>query len=201
MGGIRRTPAALAVLLLAGCAAAGQDSGQQGAQEQGYVAQVRGGVLEYATGERADAPALSGETPAGEPLDAATYAGDVVVYNVWASWCGPCVREAPVLERVASDLRSEGVAFLGINIQDSPAAAMAFERQHNVSYPSLADPKGELVLAFKGRIPTGPPPSTVVVDRQGGIAAVVPGEVEESVLRALVTDVLAEPAPAGGGTT
>ena len=60
--------------------------------------------------------------------------------NFWASWCPPCIREAPGLQRVWADYQSRGVQFVGVDVGDNRAAAQAHERRFGVTYPSIEDP-------------------------------------------------------------
>ena len=179
------------VLLLAGCA--GSPSIAPAAADQGYVA-ADGAIVTTALAKRAQAPRVAGNDLDGEPVDSATYAGQVLVYNVWASWCPPCIAEAPALQAAAVELAPQGVQFIGINIGDNAAAARAHERRFKVTYPSVSDPTSERLLAFRGAAPMGAPPVTVVVDRAGRVAAVASGAVSASTVRGLVADVVAEPA-------
>lgn len=114
--------------------------------------------------------------------------GKVVVINVWGSWCAPCRAETPDLVRAAEETASQGVAFLGINTRDNPAAARAFVRSFKVPYPSVEDAEGQLLLNFRGTIPTSVVPTTVVIDRQGKVAARVIGPVSYSTLRGILDD-------------
>lgn len=150
------------------------------------------GLKRLPVSERGSAVSLSGETLDGDPLDIAEWRGDVVVVNVWGSWCGPCRKEAPALARVSKATKSLGVHFLGIDVRDNLSAAKAFTRSYGIEYPSLFDADGTLVLAFSGRVPVSAVPSTIVLDRQGRVAATVIGVVDETTLRGLVDDVLAE---------
>ena len=86
--------------------------------------------------------------------------------------------------------------FLGINTYDQPATALAFARDNGVSYPSaMAVGDAELKLAFAEKTPINATPTTLVLDRQGRVAARVIGELPEaSILEAMVRTVLAESA-------
>jgi thiol-disulfide isomerase/thioredoxin len=88
--------------------------------------------------------------------------GKPVVVNVWASWCGPCVREAPSLAQVSRTFQGR-VQFLGVNIQDRRPAATAFIRKYGWSFPSVSDPSGTIRdgLGFVGI------PVTQVLDASG----------------------------------
>lgn len=157
------------------------------------------GLVRYPVGRRAAAPAISGKLTTGRTLDLAAWRGDVVVINVWGSWCAPCRAEAPGLKAVSDDTRNMGVRFVGFDSRDNDSAAQAFERTYGITYPSFRDPDGLLVLRFNGLVPISAVPSTVVIDRDDRIAARVIGPVSYTTLRDVVKSIAAEkPAPAGG---
>lgn len=97
--------------------------------------------------------------------------GTVVVINVWGSWCAPCRKEAPELARLATETEPLGVRFLGIDIRDNKSAAVAFERNYGITYPSVFDPDSRTMLGFKTLTPRAVP-TTYVLDRGGRVAAV-----------------------------
>ena len=179
----------LVALLVLGCA--GPTDTTAAAADQGYVA-ADGAIVTTAVSDRAAAPHIAGDGLDGQSVDSAAYAGQVLVYNVWASWCPPCIAEAPALQAAATELAPQGVQFIGINIGDNAAAARAHERRFGVTYPSVSDPKSEQLLAFRGAAPMGAPPVTVIVDRGGRVAAVASGAVSGTTVRNLVEDVLTE---------
>jgi thiol-disulfide isomerase/thioredoxin len=180
----------LAAVVLAGCSGTGSGSG---APDKGYIS-GDGTVTLMAADDREDAVAFAGTTLDGEPFDVADHRGEVVVVNVWGSWCPPCIAEAPALERVWEQTRSEDVQFVGVNTRDQNAAARAHERRFDISYPSIDDEGGRVLLAFRGTLPPLAIPSTLVLDRSGRVAARVLGKVDAATLRGVVGDVLAEPA-------
>jgi thiol-disulfide isomerase/thioredoxin len=143
--------------------------------------------------ERRPAPAFSGPLlgRTGE-FDLAQVRGDVVVLNVWASWCPPCRSEAPALQAVSTELADQNVQFVGVNIRDNETDARAFEQEFGLTYPSVVDTTGALLLAFRDTLPPSAIPSTLVIDRKGRLAARVLDQVTETSLRDLVTDITAE---------
>ncbi|MDN0193529.1 TlpA disulfide reductase family protein [Streptomyces sp. S.PNR 29] len=182
--------AAAAALTLSACGSGGTSGG--GGDTNFIMGQD--GIATVKKGERAEAPDLSGKTIAGKQLDVASYKGKVVVLNVWGSWCAPCRAEAPNFEKVYQDLKGKGVQFVGINTRDTSVNnALAFEKQQGVTYPSLYDPTGKLMLRFKkGTLNPQAIPSTLVLDRDGKIAARSLAALSEDKLRSMITPVLAE---------
>ncbi|MFE1247511.1 TlpA family protein disulfide reductase [Streptomyces sp. NPDC058735] len=194
----RRPPRAL--LLTAGAAAAaltlsacGSGGTSGGGGDTNFVL-GEDGIATADKGERADAPDLSGRTVDGKQLNVDDYKGKVVVVNVWGSWCPPCRAEAPGFQKVSQDLKDQGVQFVGINTRDTGTGpALAFEKAYGVTYPSLYDPTGKLMLRFeRGTLNPQAIPSTLVLDRQGRIAARSLQALSEEKLRKMIAPVLAE---------
>lgn len=197
MNRARRLPALLAALVaVALVASACSDVGGTGDLE--YVA-GDGQVVEVAAKDRGDVVDIAGKTVQGEALDLADLRGRVVVLNVWWSGCGPCRTEMPMLVEAEKGYQKEQpgrVAFVGINIRDlAPENAAAFERDRGVDYPSLYDPGSDTLRAL-GRYAPYAPPATIVLDREGRVAALINGAIpSRTTLTTVVDDVLAE----GGG--
>ena len=144
------------------------------------------GVTTYRLPDRGVLPELSGTTLAGGPLSVSSLRGGVLVLNVWASWCEPCRDESAALGRAAQRWRPAGVRFVGLDENDTSAAATSFLRSVAVTYPHLVD-EGALL----GRLSTWLPvavPSTLVVDPQGRVAARVVGVVTAEQIDALIRD-------------
>ena len=189
--------AALALVAIVVWRAGAWNPSTGGASEErlSAVDNTKPGLDLYPPGERVDAPTLEGTTLDGEPFALSNLAGNIVVINVWGSWCAPCRAETPDLVRGAKENASRDVRFVGINTRDNPAAAKAFVRSFKVPYPSVEDAEGQLLLNFRDTIPTSVVPTTVVIDHQGQIAARIIGPVTYSTLMGLLDDELA----AGGG--
>jgi thiol-disulfide isomerase/thioredoxin len=178
----------LAVLLVGAVTSA--CGGGAGTGDKGYV-DGQGIITRLAAEERQRPGEVSGTTLDGEDLSLEEYAGQVVVLNVWGSWCPPCRKEARLLASAARTLAKEDVAFVGVNTKDSsPQQGLAFERRYDVPYPSFFDPSGRTLLAFHGTLNPSAIPSTVILDQQGRVAASILGEVpSEQTLVDLVRDV------------
>ncbi|GAA1392258.1 hypothetical protein GCM10009599_12850 [Luteococcus peritonei] len=165
-------------------------SNSTGASEDEGFAVGDGTYTRIPVDERTAAPELSGKDLDGKPLSLADHRGTVVVLNVWGSWCSPCRHEAPQLVEAAA--RTKGKAqFIGINTRDlDPAPAKAFARSFKITFPHFFDPDGSLLLQLKA-IPPKAIPSTLVLDKQGRIAARILGETTASTLVGTVEDVAA----------
>lgn len=179
----------LGALLLAGCST-DRTRGDDVAQ-QGYIS-GDGTVRQIELADRERPVRFAGTTLDGETVDARDLRGQVVVLNVWASWCPPCIAEADDLQRVWEETKGDGVQFVGINFKDQTAAARAHEKRFGVTYPSIEDPAGRVLLALRGSLPPQAVPSTLVLDRRGRVAARVLGQVSTGTLRALIEDARAE---------
>ncbi|MEV0145079.1 MULTISPECIES: TlpA disulfide reductase family protein [unclassified Nonomuraea] len=180
--------ALLAVLAVTATGCAGSQNGQPQAGDTRFVA-GDGTMQVFAAAERKAAPAIEGKTLDGGTASLAAHKGKVVVLNFWASWCGPCRAEAPVLKDVAAKTKGSGVEFVGIDFKDRQADALAFERTEQTGYPSIFDQPGKVALAFQGTVPPAAIPSTLVIDEQGRIAARALGAVRYQDLMDTVTKV------------
>ncbi|MER8031713.1 TlpA disulfide reductase family protein [Streptomyces bauhiniae] len=182
--------AAAAALTLSACGSGGTSGG---GGDTNFVT-GNSGIDTVKKGERSQAPALSGRTIDGKTADIADYRGKVVVLNVWGSWCGPCREEAKYFAKVSKAYAGKGVQFVGINTRDtSTTPALAFEKANGITYPSLYDPTGKLMLRFpKGTLNPQLIPSTLVLDRDGKPAARALQALDDTALLKMLKPVLAE---------
>jgi thiol-disulfide isomerase/thioredoxin len=146
----------------------------------------------YQAGHRPLAPEFTGTTLTGSKLSFSSYRGKVVVVNFWGSWCVPCREEAPILAAVAAKYQPSGVSFLGVDVRDTTAGALAFAHSFHVSYPSVSDQSSAITLDFTAKVPIAGTPTTLVVDRTGHIAGAVFGTVTYPGLIAILAKVTAE---------
>jgi cytochrome c biogenesis protein CcmG/thiol:disulfide interchange protein DsbE len=161
---------------------------------------IAGGVLAALISFRgprspAEATEVSGAMPRidqlalqGGRVSPNLYDGKVVVVNMWASWCGPCRREQPGLERLWRRYRDAGVQFIGVDFKDDRAAALEYLTEFGVTYPSVSDPTG--ILAF--RFGMLAPPTTFLVDRSGQMRYELLGAQAETTVRRHIDELLAE---------
>lgn len=163
---VRILAAAGLLLLLAACGGEGSDEDAG----SNYVGASGGITVVKKAADRKQAPVIKGVGVDGKPLSSADFAGKTIVVNVWGSWCPPCRKEAPALQRVSEEYADKGVQFLGIDVRDNPAAAKAFERRFGVTYPSIDDYDQKTLLGFSDSLPAQGIPTTWIIDSKGRVA-------------------------------
>jgi thiol-disulfide isomerase/thioredoxin len=187
---LRRLPrllvAGIAASALAGCA--GGSAVSQSVEKSFGVQGGSGKVIDLAS-HHYQVGDVSGTTLDGKHLDLASYRGKVVIVNFWGEWCAPCRVEAQGFAQVARDYADKGVAFVGIDIRDSRAAAIRFVEEHKVPYPSIYDFDQALALQFPHAVPASTP-TTIAIGRDGDILAKVTGPLDYTEIRALVRHAL-----------
>ena len=167
-------------LLLTGCG-----NGSSSGGEESFVA-GNGAVIFITSPHRSQAPKISGGTIDGKNFTLA--AGKIAVLNIWASWCAPCRAEAPTLAALSK--KYSNVAFVGILTRDNNVAASAFVKRFAIPYPTLAD--DEILLHFKGAMIASAIPTTLIVDKNGKVAARISGEITVASLSTLIERVTSE---------
>lgn len=187
----RTLVAAVSALALAGgVAACGESASEKAAKEVGSR-NGDGSMTLFAPDERGEPVQLAGDTIDGATWDSADQRGKVVVVNLWASWCGPCAKEAPHLVEAFDETKGEDVEFVGINYRESSKeTGRAQGEEWGFTWPSVYDKSGKTAIDMQGKMTTQP--STAILDRDGRIAAVVLGPVTTQTLVGAVEDTLAE---------
>lgn len=180
-------------VVLTGCSADPLAEQYREGSNKGYIA-GDGSVTEIAADQRGKAVAFSGTTENGDQVASADFAGQVLVVNFWYAGCAPCRAEAPDLQKLNEQFEGNGASFLGVNVRDQAANAIAFNEGYGITYPSVMDVNdGSMQLAFSGSIPPNAVPTTLVLDTQGRVAARILGQVTSpSILETLVRDTIAE---------
>ncbi len=180
-------------LLLTGCATDPLAAQYREGSNKGFIA-GDGSWTEIAQADRGDPIVWSGTSETGAALSSADYAGQVVVVNFWYASCAPCRAEAPALQKLSAQFEGKGAAWVGVNVRDQAANAVAFNESYGVTYPSVMDVgDGAMQLAFSGSIPPNAVPTTLVLDRSGRVSARILGELSApSILETLVASAIAE---------
>lgn len=179
------------LVVLSGCSGSGDSIADQAraGDNRGYIS-GDGEIVRYAPDERLEPLTLAGDTIDGGQWDLADHAGDIVVLNKWGSWCPPCVKETPDLVKAWEQIQDmDDVTMVGLNFRESAATGLAFAERSGMTYPSLEDEDGILPLELQGRAQATP--TTLVIDGEGRIAAVVSGPLSAATLLGLVEDVRA----------
>jgi thiol-disulfide isomerase/thioredoxin len=163
---------AAALALVGGCATQGDDAVSSGG-EFTFVSPGGQTRIFYPQNERGRVSGLAGESllEPGKQIGLDDFKGQVVVLNIWGSWCGPCRSEADDLQAVQDKTAGQGVQLLGIDVRDSRSAATDFHRDRGLTYPSIFDPAGRSLLALR-QFPRSTVPATIVLDRQHRVAAI-----------------------------
>jgi peroxiredoxin len=116
--------------------------------------------------------------------------GQVVVFSYWGSWCGPCVVEIPAFDKIYRQYKTKGVQFVGVDIKDERGSAQSFVTDNNISFPILFDPLAKTSIQL-GRVSVQAMPSTVVIDKQGRVAAVYAGSMAAGDLEPVLNQLVA----------
>ncbi|WP_227014595.1 MULTISPECIES: TlpA family protein disulfide reductase [Nocardiopsis] len=186
----RLAASALAVALaLTGCAGGNEI---QASDEDSRFVSGDGSATSFEAADRVEAPEVTGTSLDGDEISLGDYEGGILVLNVWASWCGPCRTEQPVLDEVHTEYADLGVDFLGVNIKDDETAARSYVDSKDVAYPSLYDQPGKVPQAFRDTVPPRSIPSTLVIDPEGRIAARVIGPTTYGQLTELLNPLVVE---------
>ena len=101
----------------------------------------------------------------GQPVSLAELKGEVVLINFWATWCGPCRKEMPLLEDIYQRYSRLGFTLLGVNVEEHSRDADRFLSETPVSFPILFDPANQVSQLYD----VAAMPSTVLVDRNGNL--------------------------------
>ena len=152
-----------------------------------------GTVTEYAKENRLTPHAWSGVTESGAVLSSSDLAGKVVVLNFWYAGCAPCRIETPDLAEINRTYAERDVLVVGVNVRDTAETALAFDRTHNIDFPSVMDAKtGSVILAFTGIVTPQAVPTTLVIGRDGKVTASILGRFDKNILETLIESAVNE---------
>lgn len=179
-------------LSLMGCAQDPLAEQYRAGDNKNYIA-GDGTVTEYAVDQRPGFEPWEGVTESSFGLSSEALEGKVVVMNWWYAACAPCRAEAPDLVALYDEFNPQGVEFVGVNVRDSAATALAFDRNFGIQFPSVMDVNsGSVSLAFSGVVSPQAVPTTIVIDKEGKVASRILGRIDPGILRTLIETVLAE---------
>jgi thiol-disulfide isomerase/thioredoxin len=111
------------------------------------------------------APAFQLKSMAGTDVSLAQYKGQVVMINFWATWCGPCRQEMPLLEQLHKKYKPMGFTLLGVNVEPDSSLAADWLKATPVTFPILFDTRSEVSKLYQ----VAGMPSTVIIDRKGNV--------------------------------
>ena len=117
----------------------------------------------WAAAADVQAPAFTLQSVDGKTVSLAQFKGDVVMINFWASWCGPCRQEMPLLDNIYKQYKDMGFTLIGVNVEPDSSSANAWLKKTPVSYPILYDPKSQVSQLYQVQAM----PTTVIIDRKG----------------------------------
>lgn len=189
---MRAAAALVALLALAGCTTSDPLAEQyQDGSGQGYIS-GDGANTEIPVEERDEPIVFAGPDENGAEISSADFAGEVYVVNFWYAGCPPCRAEAPDLASLAEEYTE--VPFLGVNTIDTAENALTFATKFGIPYPSIIDANTASVqLAFAGAVAPNAVPTTLVIDREGRVAARISGLIRDrSILASMIDRVLDE---------
>lgn len=170
----------LSLFLLTGCA-----TGNNQVNQSSYI-EGNGAITVIDKGSRSPAPVIKGELLNGDSYQEKI--GNVLVLNVWASWCAPCRAEAPILQELSENFPD--VQFLGVLTRDNLESAQAFINRFEITFPSLRN--DDILLEFNKILIPNAIPATLLIDQDGLVAARISGEVTYSGTAKLLEDLLNE---------
>ena len=179
-------------LLLAGCASDPLAEEYRTGSQKNYVS-GDGTVTEVPIADRAAPVDFEATTDTGETVSSADYRGQVLVLNFWYAACPPCRKEAPILQEL-NETFADDTAFLGVNVRDQADTSKNATEEWGITYPSVVDANdGNMLLAYAGTVAPNAVPTTLVIDKQGRVAARYLGLLDStSILKTLISDAIAE---------
>ncbi len=183
--------AGLSAAVLTACSANDSLAQQANAGDNKNYIAGDGSVSQYAKADRKVPVVLTGKLFDGTAVSSTAWAGNVVVLNFWYAACSPCRLEAPRLEALHKEFTPDGVIFYGVNLRDEEPEATAFERTFGVTYPSMQDKDGGVLLAMTQYVPPQAVPTTLVIGKDGKVASRILGLADQCTLKSLITDALA----------
>jgi thiol-disulfide isomerase/thioredoxin len=193
---VRRFPRLVVALLVVALGALTACTGGSDA-----VDQTAGGEFRFVAGtgrgevipesDRKSGPSVYGTILDGGAWNLAAQRGKVVVLNFWGPWCPPCRVETPDFDAAYKATKADGVEFVGVAVRDTEDNVRAFYQDNKITYPTLFDRPGKTIQRFRDLRVNGFP-FTIVIDKQGRVAAVYPTPLLQEDIQPVVTRLAAE---------
>ena len=146
------------------------------------------GVMEPAPLADHPAPDFTLSSLDGMKVALSDLKGQVLLINVWATWCPPCRVEMPTIQAAYEQYHDQGFTVVAVNLQEDPSAVATFMREHQLTFPALLDPDGQVSRSYEALAL----PSSFFVDRHGVIRAVYHGPMPRSIIAGTVEQLLHE---------
>ena len=182
----------VAALGLTGCSGGSDAVDPTNGGQFHYVGATKNGTLIPAASRKVAGNATAALLDGSKRFSLTAERGKVVVLNFWATWCGPCAVETPQLDRLYRKVKAPDMQFVGLAVKDtSKSAVRSFVHDNAISFPIAYDETAKSALQL-GRLPLTGLPDTVVVDKQGRVAAVYVGPVTPGDLQPVLTTLAAE---------
>ncbi len=138
--------------------------------------------------ENHPAPDFTLSDPGGATVQLSALRGQVVLVNVWATWCPPCRAEMPMIDAAYAQYRDQGFTVLAVNQREDGRSVAAYMAQTGLSFPALLDRDGAVSAAYRANVL----PSSFFIDRAGVVRAVYRGPMSRGVIAGTVEQLLAE---------
>lgn len=122
----------------------------------------------------------------GKEQQLSKYKGQGVLLNFWGTWCKPCEREMPYLEKISQVMKDQGVKVIAVNIGESDFSVRKYAEQHNLTFPIVNDTDGQVQSVYGiGKIL----PATYLIDKHGKVVKFHPGEMDEQTVQELIESI------------
>lgn len=132
------------------------------------------------------APDFTLTTVDGDTISLSDYKGQGVLINFWATWCGPCRREMPAIERRYQTHQDNGLVVLAVNVGEPEVSARGFAHSHQLTFPILLDPDKEVTKLYN----VGQLPHSVFINPDGSVGNIVIGEMNDTIIEEQVLKIL-----------
>lgn len=176
----------VSALCLAGCSS--ENSSKSRATKPAEQLDPQSAVL-YPAQKKAEAKNFTVELISGEEFQLSNHKGDVVLLNIWATWCAPCVEEIPHFVDLYSTYRDKGLEILGVSVdKQGPGVVVPFIKKHEVNYPVVID-DGTIMDKYG---PTMGIPTTYVIGKEGDLRYFAVGALTKKELEPRIQKLLAE---------